>query len=414
MAGGERVEIYDWDREGSERLKATQFRLLDTTLRDGVQTTGIKQPTWDDKRAIIDFDARLGIEAIDIHMPTDPETRYFQEGVACAKYMAANYPNIERVVLARTIPTDVEATIQFAKDAGVPISVILFRGSSDPRLLAENWNEDEIVSGMEKFARKLTTNGLKVICATEDTTRSRKGLFLKNIFEAGKTGGASEFCIADTVGFADPDGVKEQIKWMLTEVVGGSGLPLQYHGHDDTRNSVSNSIAAIKEGVETIHITWLGVGERAGNTPIEGILSDLDRRGIDKYYMGEVVQAATRVSKAFDIPIPRNHPLVGEIVFRTSSGIHAAGIDNARRRGFEDIAGIIYSAVDPRKVGRELEVVIGPLGGSHSVHWVLDEMGLEYSEERSKALLAHARAKNGELTAEEIKGVIIELEGFHK
>ena len=196
------VKIHDWDREGSEKLRKAPFKLLDTTLRDGVQMPKIRQPSLAQKLQIIDYDAKVGFDAIDICMP-GVRGRYYKEGVDCAKYIHKNHSNMEIVVLTRTITDDVEATIDFAHEAQAPISVILFRGSSDLRLLAEDWNQEQIIQDMYRFSKQLVSQGLKVISATEDTTRTRPE-FLKRIFEAGIEGGATELCVADTVGYADP------------------------------------------------------------------------------------------------------------------------------------------------------------------------------------------------------------------
>lgn len=399
------LEIYDWGQEGSERLRSSRFRILDTTLRDGLQTPGIKQPSLADKLRIIDYDAQMGIEAIDVCLPSDPKTPFFQEGVRCARYINQTYPQIETVVLARTIQSDVSATLAFGEEAGVKPAVILFRGSSDLRLLAEGWDEERIIEEMRRFAEQLTKEGHKVICATEDTTRSRPD-FLKRVFVAGIEGGASELCIADTVGYADPAGIENQVKWLRQEITKGTDLRIQFHGHGDTGNAVANSIRAIAAGVETIHTTWLGIGERAGNTPIEGILSDLERRGIDKYDLSSVVEGARFVANSLEVPIPRNHPLVGDEVYSVESGIHVAGINKAHQSGLDGLAGVVYSAVDPARVGRDHKVRIGPLGGEHSVAWVLREMEIEFTPKRAIALLSAARAKNSALSREEIFDVV--------
>lgn len=401
------VNIYDWDKEGSEKLKSSSFRLLDTTLRDGLQTPGIIQPSLEDKLRVIDYDAQLGIEAIDVCLPADPSTRYFQEGVKCANYINTKYPQTEIFVLARTIQSDVNATMQFAQDAGCKVSVILFRGSSDLRLLAEDWHEDSIINDMGKFTKQLVGKGLNVTCATEDSTRTRPD-FLKQIFEAGRAEGANEFCIADTVGYADPWGIKNEVSWLKQDVLDDNNLQIQYHGHNDTGNAVSNSIAAIAAGAKTIHVTHIGMGERAGNASTEGVLANLTRRGINKYDLHKVVEGSNFVAEAFGVKIPNNHPLIGADVFSTESGIHAAGIDNARKKGL-NVSGIIYSAVSPEVVGRETIVNIGPLGGIHSVKWVLDRMGVPSSAELTSALLMQARIQNRALTPSEIKAVVREV-----
>lgn len=402
------IEVHDWDPRGSELLRQGRFRLLDTTLRDGVQTPGIKQPTLAEKLAIIDFDAKVGVEEIDVCLPSDPGIQYFKEGVSCARYLAATYPNIDIVVLTRTIGTDVDATIEFARQAGVQgrMKSILFRGTSDLRLVAEDWTEDQIIEDYHKHTKELVDSGIRVIAATEDTTRTRPE-FLEKVFEAGRIGGAEEFCIADTVGYADSVGIETQMTWLRNRI---GEKPIHFHGHDDTRNAVGNTIAAMRFDA-VAHVTWLGVGERAGNTPIEGILSDLLRRGIDKYDPSSVVDAAKLVATAYRLPIPANHPLVGENVYKSESGIHVAAIAKARNKGREDIAGKVYSPVDPRRVGRKLEVSMGPLGGVHAARWVLEELGVEPTDKLCDALQKAARVKNQALTNEEIKQIVGAMNG---
>lgn len=400
------VLIYDWNKEGTEKLRAADFRLLDTTLRDGVQPKGITQPTLEEKLAIIDADARVGIEAIDICLPSDPKTRYFTEGVESARYIREHYPGIETVVLARTMQSDIDATLQFAQDAGSKISVILFRGTSDLRLLGEDWNEDGIIQDMSRFTKQLVGEGLKVICATEDTTRTRPE-FLREVFKAGFSEGASEFCVSDTVGYSDPQGIINQLNWLKQDFLGNA--PLQYHGHRDTGMATANSMAAIEAGVRTIHVTWTGVGERAGNTPVEEILANLERRGIEKYNLLHVVETSKLAAKALGVSVPSNLTISGENAFGVESGIHAAGIHNALQRGLTKEAGIVYSAIDPARVGRQHEPAIGPLGGRHSVEWVLDSMGIASSPKLVEELLRHARVKNCALTPDEIERVVKEV-----
>lgn len=408
------VRIYDWDQEGSELLKQSSFKLLDTTLRDGVQEPGITQPSLAQKLKIIDYDARVGFEAIDICTP-GVRGRYYREGVECAKYIHLHYPNVEIVVLTRTLEDDVKATIEFARDAKTPISVILFRGSSDPRLFAEDWGEQKIIEDMYQYSKILVSEGMKVISATEDTTRTRPE-FLKSIFEAGIEGGATELCVADTVGFADPSGVEKQIRWVKDQVRGARDMYIHYHGHMDTGNSTANTIAAIKAGNTIVgHGTWLGAGERCGNTPNETLLSDFERRGLDKYDLSYVRPAGQITSEALGIPIPKNHPLVGENAFKNMSGIHAAGIYKAEQKGLTEVAGLVYSPVDPRRVNRKTEFVIGTLSGKYSVMAVIEDINeryrlkLEYSDELARELVQAANVKNSDLSHEEVIRVATRL-----
>ena len=250
--------------------------------------------------------------------------------------------------------------------------------------------------------------GLKVICATEDTTRTRPEFLIK-IFKAGIAGGATELCVADTVGYAFPSGVEKQIRWIRDEIEEARDMYLHYHGHNDTGNSVSNTIAAIRTGGKIVgQGTWMGAGERTGNTPHEAILSSLESRGIRRYDISYSVPAAEITSEAFGIPIPRNHPLVGKIVFTYMTGIHTAGIVKAEQKGLPDVAGVVYSAVDPRRVNRTTKFNIGTLSGEYSVKAVIETinkasgLNLQYSDELAAHLINAAYAKNTDLSVEDV------------
>ncbi|MHB8574833.1 MAG: LeuA family protein [Dehalococcoidia bacterium] len=382
-------------------MERQPFRLLDTTLRDGVQAPGIRQPTLAEKLRIIDFDAALGISAIDLCLP-GVGGPYFTEGVECARYVRERYPAIEVVVLARTIASDVEAAIEFASRSGVTLSVILFRGSSPLRLAAEGWTQNDILGDIDRCTRALVAHGQRVVCATEDTTRTMPG-FLKRIVETGVNAGASEVCIADTVGYADPVTIRVQTRWLQRVLRGMGRLPIHYHGHNDTGLAVANSLAAIGAGAETIHVTWLGIGERAGNTALEPLLAALAAQGVHSNDPGCLMAGAQFVSQAFARPIAVDHPLVGQHVFTTSTGIHAAGIHKAEEQGDMDLAGLVYSAVAPAMVGRDHTINIGPLSGKHNVERVFKQLGMAPTEHQVTALLDAARDRNRDLTVEEVQ-----------
>lgn len=394
------ITVHRW---GPEYLKDKPFTLLDTTLRDGVQAPRLKQPTLEEKLAIIDFDGKIGIEAVDICMP-GTGGRWYQEGIECAKYMKDTYPDMQPTVLTRTTKRDVESTIRFAKEADVNLSAILFRGSSDLRLLAEGWNEEQVVEDMYNYSKQLTENGISVVAATEDTTRTRPD-FLRQVFLAGRDGGAREFCIADTVGYADAYSTEAIASWVKKEIVGDRDLKIQFHGHEDTGQSSSNSLAALKGGADTVHVTWLGIGERAGNTDLGEILAQLNVHNINKYDLTSFMNGSEFVSQVTGRPIPVDKVLVGKHVYTTSVGIHAAGIDKARQLGRNDIAERVYNAVPASAVGRDIKVNIGPMSGEHNLTFnnIKDPV-------RGELLLLIAKRHNRELEDQEISDYMASFE----
>lgn len=407
------IVAYDWAPRETEQLQRaiTAGKIFDTTLRDGGQTPYQKQPSLEYKRAIVDANARMGIEFTDICLPVTGG-HVFMEGVEVARYINEQYPQMMPAVLTRLTDIDVAATIRFFQDARVNEMrgmSILFQGSSDYRLYVQDWEVDRIADNMYKFSQILSQNGITVVCATEDTTRSRPEV-LEKIFLAGKAGGAQGFCIADTAGKATPEEVGILTAW-TKKLINDDNLFIQFHGHEDDGNGPANSLAALKNGARDIHVTRLGIGERAGNTALETLLNNYMTKGVFKYDTSTIVDDSQMVARAFAINIPHDLPLVGRNVYTTETGIHADAIVKAQRKGRDDIAGVVYSATHPRLVGRELTILIGPTSGKSNVESVLERMGVPYRDTLSALLEEAAKAKNQALDDDEIRDYIARVEG---
>ena len=134
-----------------------------------------------------------------------------------------------------------------------------------------------------------------------------------------------------------------------------------------------NSLAALEAGATRVHGTALGIGERVGNTPMDSLLVNLVMMGYTKYDLRPLVEYCTVVSEACGVPIPDNYPIVGRDAFRTATGVHAAAVVKAWKKGDRELMDMVYSAVPASLVGREQEIDVGPMSGKSNVIFWLRE-----------------------------------------
>ncbi len=155
-----------------------------------------------------------------------------------------------------------------------------------------------------------------------------------------------------------------------------------------------------------VHGTALGIGERVGNTPIEQILVNLKLLGIRQDDLTHLSQYLELVAKATGVPIAIGTPIVGRDAFRTATGVHAAAVIKAQKKGDAWLADRIYSGVPASWVGREQEIEIGHMSGMSNVQYYLASRGLDNSHEVAQAVLQAAKKSARVLSEEEILEIV--------
>jgi 2-isopropylmalate synthase len=179
---------------------------------------------------------------------------------------------------------------------------------------------------------------------------------------------------------------------------------IDWHGHRDRGLDVANTLAAIHAGATRVHGTALGVGERVGNTPMEQILVNLKLLGLRDGDLTHLQAYVDAVSEALAVPIGVGTPIVGRDAFRTATGVHAAAVIKAQRRGHDWLADRIYSGVPASWIGRTQQIEIGPMSGASNVVHYLKARGLPDSQPVVEAVLALAKRSDRVLTDGEIEG----------
>ncbi len=398
--------VYDWNSvSGVEFNPQKQVMLDDESLRDGLQSPSVKDPAIDEKLKILHLMEALGINYADIGLP-GAGPRAVADVEVLAREIANCRLKIRPNCAARTHENDIRPIAEISQRAGIAIEVACFLGSSPIRRYTENWTDDFLLRTTEhavKYARSL---GLEVMYVTEDTSRCDPET-VKRLYTTAIDCGAAAIVICDTVGHATPSGVQALVRFVLENVVKPSGekIRVDWHGHSDRGLAVANSLAALAAGADCVHGTALGIGERVGNTQLDQILVNLKLMGVSPWVEQDLTRLkeyCTTVSEATGVPIPRNYPVMGEDAFRTATGVHAAAVIKAFRKGDIELANSVYSGVPSHYFGLEQIIEVGPMSGKSNVIFWLERKGMAVSDELVDRIFQRAKASDRCLTEEEI------------
>lgn len=396
--------VYDWNAEATSSWAARRIELLDETLRDGLQSPSAQNPLLPQKLEGLRRMARLGVSAVNLGLPSvSPAAR--EEALQMLRLIREERLGLLPVCAGRTLASDVIPILELAEEAGVVIEVSVFVGASPIRWRAEGWDLAK-VSALTREAVSLGARaGLPVTFVTEDTTRTPPAT-LRQLFELALEHGASRLCLCDTVGAASSAGVKRLVGF-ARELVSSSSKPigLDWHGHDDRGLGLANALNAIEAGVDRVHATALGIGERVGNTPLELLVANLALLAGREPDAARLRAYAEHFAAAIGIPIPEDHPLVGANAFRTATGVHAAAIVKALGKG-EALADRVYSLLPVSRFASGHDIRIGYMSGSSNVvHW-LKRHSIEPSDALVSRILERAKAANRVLRDDEVLAVV--------
>jgi 2-isopropylmalate synthase len=393
--------IHDWNRVGAG-FDWTRARvdLNDETLRDGLQSPSVKDPSLEVKRKLLHLMADLGIVAADIGLP-GAGPRAVEQVRALAREIRDSKLPIFPNCAARTVIADIEPVARISQEIGIPIEAATFIGSSPIRQYTEDWTIERMLQATEEAVTFAVKQGLPVMYVTEDTTRAKPET-LQRLYGAAIDCGATRICLADTVGHATPDGVKALIEFVKKEIVKKKDVKIDWHGHRDRGMGLINCLAAIEAGVDRVHATALGVGERVGNAEMDLLIVNLKLLGAHPGDLSKLPEYCRTVAEAVGIPIPLNYPVVGSDAFRTGTGVHAAAIIKAKKKGHNWLADRVYSSVPAAELGLEQVIEISPVSGLSNVKYWLQQHGYDPDDEAAcQALFDAAKQADHTLSAEE-------------
>src|SRR5271165_2233932 len=262
--------IYDWNRLYPRSLHpAGDVLLNDETLRDGLQSPSVRDPSIQEKIEILHLMEAVGIQSANLGLP-GAGPRAIEHVEALAREIARHRFKLRANCAARTHENDIRPIAEIVQRTGLNIMAATFIGSSPIRRYTENWTEDFLLRTTENAVKYAVSLGLEVMYVTEDTTRCDPET-IRRLYSNAINCGAKAIVICDTCGHATPMGVVALMHFVINEVVKPSGenIRVEWHGHCDRGLAVANSIAALVAGAEVVHATACGIGERVGNTQMD-------------------------------------------------------------------------------------------------------------------------------------------------
>jgi homocitrate synthase NifV len=350
-------------------LRNRKIVINDTTLRDGEQTAGVAF-TRGEKREIATALANAGVPELEIGVPAMGVAEQEDIGAIAALGLPAKL-----MVWSRMTEHDLAAALACPVDI-VNASIAV----SDLQITAKLARDrDWVLAAVDRFVRAARGAGVEVAVGGEDASRADPDFVLR-VAETAQAAGARRFRFADTLGVLDPFTTFSRILRLKQTC----DLEIEIHAHDDLGMATANSIAAVLAGATHVNTTVNGLGERAGNAPLEEVVAALKHAcGFDTSVDMRCFPAVSAlVARASGRAVAPNKSIVGDHAFTHESGIHVDGL--LKHPGN-------YQAFDPSDVGRAHRMVLGKHSGSHGVLRAYSELGIDLDEQQVQSILSNIR-----------------------
>ena len=397
--------IYDWNLVDAPPRPTHRATFDDESLRDGLQSPSVRNPTVEQKIEILHRIAELGIDSANLGLP-GAGAHAVRDVTALAREIVDGRVDIDPNCAARTLEADIRPIADIQQATGLSLEAAVFLGSSQIRLLVEDWDVKKLLKLTTDAVTFAKNQGLRVMYVTEDTTRTHPAI-VDQLYRAAIDHGATRVVVCDTVGHATPSGVRNlirHVKGIIQET--DPTVKLDWHGHRDRGLDVINSITAYEAGADRLHGAGIGIGERAGNCPMDTLLVNMKLLGYIDNDLTGLMRYVEAVSRYTEVPIPKNYPVVGSDAFETATGVHAAAVIKALERDDTWLANRVYSGVPADEFGLEQRITVGPMSGrSNCVFW-LRSHGYEPTDENVTRVLDAAKRVNRVLPDEEIRAAL--------
>jgi homocitrate synthase NifV len=354
------ISLYNFEKSVADGFAFRNPKLNDTTLRDGEQTPGVVF-SIDEKINIANLLDEIGVDQIEAGTPvmSDHETK-------AVGAIVKQGLNASIMGWARAAKKDVDAVLKTSADA-IAISI----ATSDIHLQYKlGMTREQVLEKAASMVEYAKDHGLYISLNSEDASRTEFP-FLKEFALKGKETGADRLRVCDTLGVLIPQSARYLVKRVIDEI----GISVEIHTHNDYGLAVANALAAFEVGAEWASTTVNGLGERAGNSSLEGLIMSLTKlyNLETNYKMDKLYEISRYVEEASGLAVPPNRSIVGQHMFTHESGIHVDGVLKYP---------YTYESFLPDEIGASRRIVIGKHSGKHAVWDKLKALGVDVTKEQ--------------------------------
>ena len=358
------IEAYE-----SRAARGRYIEIMDTTLRDGEQTSGVSFSSQEKLSIVQSLLSDLNVDRVEIAsaMVSDRE----QDCVRGIAEWADKNGFLGRVEVLGFV--DQNRSADWILGAGCHVMNLLCKGSLKHVTAQLGKTAAQHIADILSTVEYAVSRGMEVNVYLEDWSNGmkRSPKYVFELMDALSTMPVKRVMLPDTLGILNPDTTLEYCRRMVERY---PAIHFDFHAHNDYDLAVANVYAAVKAGVQGLHVTVNGLGERAGNAPLGSVMAMLrDQMGVETgLNENRLFKVSRKVEMDSGIHIPHNMPVVGEFVFTQCAGVHADG---------DKKDNLYYNALLPERFGRVREYALGKNSGKANIQMNLMAMGIELDEE---------------------------------
>ena len=382
-------------------MKRRTLEIMDTTLRDGEQTSGVSFSASEKLTLAKLLLQELKVDRIEIASArvSDGEFKAVKEITSWAQ----NNGLIEKVEVLTFV--DGGTSIKWMEDAGAVVQNLLTKGSLNHLKYQLKQKPEEHFNNIEHTIKQAVDHGLKTNVYLEDWSNGMRNseVYVFDYLDFLSAQPIERVLLPDTLGVLTPQHTKNYLTAIVERY---PSLHFDFHGHNDYDLSVANTMEAVMAGVSGLHLTVNGMGERAGNAPLASVVAVINdflpeiKININEDSLFKVSQLVATLT---GFRIPANKPIVGENVFPQTAGIHADG-DSKKNLYFNDLL--------PERFGRKRKYALGKTSGKANIQKNLQELGLTLNDDELKKVtqrIIELGDKKERMTAEDLPFIISDV-----
>ncbi len=377
-----------------------KIEIMDTTLRDGEQTTGVSYGSSEKLNIAKVLIEDVRVDRIEVASARVSGGEF--KGVQTIANWALKAGHINKIEVLGFV--DGNLSLDWIKKAGAKVINLLCKGSKKHCIEQLHKTPEEHIAGIKESIAYAGELGIDVNVYLEDWSNGMRNSkdYVINFLDALKNENIKRFMLPDTLGILNPDEAYLFCKEMVDKY---PNLHFDFHPHNDYDLATANVFSAVKAGVKGIHTTINGLGERAGNVPLSSVAAILkDHLKVELNIIESKLTLVSKLVESFSgIRVPANKPIVGDYVYTQVAGIHADG-DTKNKLYYNDLL--------PERFGRERQYALGKMSGKANIKQNLEELGIELTSEEMKKVtdrIIELGDKKEHVTREDLPFIIADV-----